>query len=217
MLAQMHGYEDAVVYSSGYVANVSTIAALLSKNDRVYSDRSDHASLIDGCRYSQAEVVRVRRKDPAHLREVLAKAPMQGRRLVVVDGVFSMSGMVANIPEFARICKEYRAAFMVDECHSHFVLGERGGGVSDYFKMGHDDITIAMGTLSKAIPANGGYIAASADICTYLRRASRGFIYSGAPSTVMIAAAIAALRIIQRDGTHLLAQLTIIGTCLSKP
>jgi len=179
----------------------------LSRNDIVFSDRHNHASIIDGCRFAGAKFQRFRHNDPEHLDDLLRKSPSSSRKLVVVDGVFSMSGSVSNIPAIAEICRRHKAALMVDECHSHFVLGSKGGGVRDYFNLDQDDITIEMGTLSKAIPSNGGYITAGADMCTHLRRAARGFVYSGATSAVMIAAALAAMKIIDREGDELLFAL----------
>jgi 8-amino-7-oxononanoate synthase len=202
-LAKHHGREDAVVFASGYIANVSTISTLLSRHDIVFSDRHNHASITDGCRFSGAELSRFRHNDVEHLDELLSRAPKTARKLVVVDGVFSMSGAVASLPEISQVCRKYGAALMVDECHSHFVLP--GGGIREYFKLAPDDVTIEMGTLSKAIPSNGGYIASSADICTHLRRAARAFIYSGSSSAVMVAAALASLDIIEREGEELLS------------
>jgi 8-amino-7-oxononanoate synthase len=202
-LARHHGREDAVVFSSGYVANVSTISTLVSRHDIVFSDRHNHASIVDGCRFSGANFQRFRHNDPDHLDRILEKSPASARKLVIVDGVFSMSGAISDIPAIAKVCRRHQAALMVDECHSHFVLGKTGGGVREHFQLNDDDITIEMGTLSKAIPSNGGYIAAGADICTNLRRAARGFIYSGATSAVMIAAALASLEIIDREGDEL--------------
>jgi 8-amino-7-oxononanoate synthase len=206
-LARHHGREDAVIFSSGYVANVATISTLLSRHDMVFSDRKNHASILDGCRFAGSKFQRFAHNDPNDLDRMLEKSPPRTRKLVVIDGVFSMSGDVAGIPAIAEVSRRHNAALMVDECHSHFILGPNGGGVRDYFQMPGDDITIDMGTLSKAIPSNGGYIASSADICTNLRRAARGFIYSGSTSAVMIAAALESLRIIEREGPQLLAAL----------
>jgi 8-amino-7-oxononanoate synthase len=206
-LARHHSRQDAVLFSSGYMANIATLSTLLSRHDVVLSDRRNHVSIVEGCRFAGARFHRFKHNNPDHLDQLLDKSPSDARKLVVVDGVFSMSGEVADVPAIAEVSRRHRAALMVDECHSHFTLGPNGGGVRDHFGMSIDDITIDMGTLSKAIPADGGYIAASADICTNLRRAARGFIYSGASSPVMIAAALAALRIVEDERHELLAAL----------
>jgi 8-amino-7-oxononanoate synthase len=206
-LARHHDRQDAVIFSSGYMANVSTLSTLLSRHDIVFSDRRNHASILDGCRFAGAQFHRFKHNNPGHLDQLLEKSSSGARKFVVVDGVFSMSGDVADIPAIAEVSRRHNAALMVDECHSHFILGPNGGGIRDHFEMPIDDITIDMGTLSKAIPSNGGYIAASEDICTNLRRAARGFIYTGATSPVMIAAALAALRIIEAEGRELLSGL----------
>jgi 7-keto-8-aminopelargonate synthetase-like enzyme len=169
----------------------------------------NHASLIDGCRYSGATLKRFRHNDIEDLKKQMEEnGNKTGRRMVVIDGVFSMSGNVCNAPEIIKICKEYDAALFIDECHSHFVLGKTGGGIKELFQLKEEDVDIEMGTLSKAIPAVGGYIAGSADMVTYLRRASRGFIYSGATSAVMIAAALASLKIFRRERESLITRLT---------
>lgn len=207
-IAKIHNTEDAVVFSSGFMANVATLSSLLSRKDVVFSDKHNHASLIDGCRYSGAKIIRFRHNDMVDLSRKMEAHNGSGRRLVVVDGVYSMSGLASDLPQIVKLCEKYNAALMVDECHSHFVLGENGKGVKEYFGLQSGDVTIEMGSLSKAIPADGGYIASSADICTFLRRAARGFIYSGATSPVMIAAAIAALDVFEQEKETLLFELS---------
>ena len=202
LLSTLHGTEDTIVFSSGYVANVSTVASLVNRNDLVIFDKLSHASIVDGCRFAQAEFQRFRHGDLEHLRTLLQRGrDSHHRRLVVVDGVYSMSGDVLDAPSIVDICKEFEAILMVDECHSHFILGTNGHGIKEYFGLAvGDDITLEMGTLSKAIPSNGGYISASTDLCNFLRREARGFIYSGATSAVMVSAAIAAIKVFQSEG-----------------
>ena len=207
-LAALHGTEDSVVFSSGYTANVSAVAALVNRDDLVVTDKCSHASVVDGCRFSNATFQRFRFKDLDHLRHILSNGRTRfKRRLVVVDGVYSMSGDILDAPEVVKLCHEFDAALMVDECHSHFVLGQHGHGIKEHFALPANAITLEMGTLSKAIPANGGYIAASRDLCNFLRRSARGFIYSGATSAAMIASAIAAIDVFQATGSTLIAQL----------
>lgn len=207
-IASVHNTEDAIVFSTGFMANIATLSTLLSRKDVVFSDKQNHASIADGCRFSGARMIRFRHNDVLDLARKMEAYHGSGRRLVVVDGVYSMSGLSPDLPQIVRLCKKHNAALMVDECHSHYVLGENGGGVKEYFGLENDDITIGMGSLSKAIPADGGYIASSAAICTYLRRAARGFIYSGASSPVMIAASIAALDVFEQEKGKLLFELS---------
>jgi len=206
-IAALHGKESAIIYTSGYLANISTISCLLRHKDYIISDKLNHASLTDGGRYSRAKLIRYPHNDLERLDAILAGLPDSSRKLVVVDAVFSMSGELADIPSIIDICKQYNAYLMVDECHSMFVLGEKGGGVCDYFNLNPDDIDIIMATLSKSIPAAGGYITANNKTVNYLRHESRGFIYSIALSAVMAGTAIAGLNVFQAEHKALLQNL----------
>ncbi|MDM5271905.1 pyridoxal phosphate-dependent aminotransferase family protein [Sulfurovum sp. zt1-1] len=206
-IASLHGKEDAMVLTSGYLTNVSTIAALVGKNDYILSDKLNHASIIDGAIYSQAKLIRYKHNDPGSLEAALKSVPESSKKLVITDSVFSMSGEVVNLPDIIKLCKKYGALLMVDECHSMFVLGEKGGGIVEYFGIDPDDIDIIMSTLSKAIPAGGGYVTASKEIIDYLKHESRGFIYSIALSSIMISVALKALDIFERDREKLVAKL----------
>jgi|GEM_PF-387448 len=206
MLAARHDREDAVLFGSGYAANTATLSALLARTDTVFTDRMNHASIIDGCRFSGARVRRFRHCDYQHLDKMLSQT--MGTKLVAIDGVFSMSGSIAPLPEIAAVCRRHDATLMVDECHSHFVLGG-GRGTAAHYGLASDRIDVEMGTLSKAIPSSGGYIAASAEICTRLRRSARSFVYSGSPPPVVVAASIAALRILENELPVLLDRLRI--------
>jgi len=206
-LAQLHQKEDAIVLSSGYLTNVSTIACLLRKDDYILSDKLNHASIQDGALYSRAKLLRYRHNDPEHLEHLLKKLPQSARKLVITDSVFSMSGEVAHMPSIIKLCRQYDAFLMVDECHSMFVLGEQGGGIVEYFDIDPNDIDIMMSTLSKALPASGGYIAANKKIIEYLRHESRGFMYSGATSTISIAAALKSIEIFEKEKHTLVGKL----------
>lgn len=174
LLADVHGTEDAVTFASGYVANHATITALVGRNDIVFGDRINHASLVDGCRQSEATFKRFSHNDTDQLRSAL-KNTKANRKFVVVDGVASMSGNICNAPDIIQVCNDEGALLMVDECHSHFVVGATGGGVKEHFGLDTDvEVDIEMGTLGKALHSAGGYIASSRDICNYLRRQSRG-------------------------------------------
>lgn len=198
-VARFKGTEAAAVFSSGFLANVSAIACLVGRHDTVICDKLDHASIVDGCRLSGAKCVRYQHNDMEQLEKSLKDAKNPGRRLVVVDGVFSMDGDVVNLPDVSRLCKEYGALLMVDEAHSIGVLGKTGRGVEEHFGMPADAVDVKMGTFSKTIPSYGGYIAGSQRLCELLYHQSRGFIYSGALSPTGAAAALAGLQVIQKE------------------
>ena len=206
-IAALHGKEDAMLLTSGYLTNVSTIAALVGKNDYILSDRLNHASIVDGAIYSQAKLIRYKHNDPGSLEAALKSVPESSKILVITDSVFSMSGEVVNLPEVIRLCKKYGALLMVDECHSMFVLGKRGGGILEYFDIDPDDVDIIMSTLSKAIPAGGGYVTAKKEIIDYLKHESRGFIYSIALSSIMVSVALKAVDIFESEREKLVGKL----------
>ena len=197
-VAKVKGTEDAAVFGSGYTANVGAISALCGRHDTVFVDKVDHASIIDGCRLSGADVVRFRHNDPDDLARRLGRAPDHGVRLVVVDGVYSMDGDICVLPELRRVCDEHDALLMVDEAHSLGVVGRRGRGVEEHF--GADDLVdIKMGTLSKAIPSVGGFIAGPSRLVEYLKHVSRPFIFSAALPPAQAGAALQALRLLQEE------------------
>lgn len=191
--------EAAITFSSGYVANISTIGCLLRRNDIVYCDRSNHASIVDGCLFSRAHLMRYPYADLDVLEKRLKVIKTKVRKLVVVDAVYSMEGSIADLPRISAICKKYNAYLMVDEAHSVGVLGTNGSGIEEYYNMPPDTIDIKMGTLSKAIPSSGGYIAGNQELITFLKHEARGFMYSGAPAAPLIASAIEAFRIIREE------------------
>jgi 8-amino-7-oxononanoate synthase len=198
-IARFKGTEEAMALSSGYVTNLGTIAALLGRNDVVISDKLNHASIVDGCLLSRAKFVRFEHNDMEALEKALGEAPKKAGKLVVVDAVFSMDGDVTNLPEIIRLCRKYEALVMVDEAHSIGVLGETGRGIQQHFGLDHNDIDIQMGTLSKTIPAVGGYIAGSSELITYLRHTTRAFIFSAALPPAAAAAAKASFEVIEEE------------------
>lgn len=195
-LADFKQTEDALVFSSGYITNLSVISALVGPGDVVVGDKLDHASIIDGCNLSGAKLVRFAHNDPDSLARILASHWDAKRRLVVIDAVYSMDGDIAPLPQIVEVCRKHGALLMVDEAHSLGVLGKTGHGIEEHFGLPCDCVDIKMGTLSKAIPSCGGYIACSSHIRTYLSYSARAFIYSGALPAPSVAAAIAALDII---------------------
>jgi glycine C-acetyltransferase len=194
-IANFKHTEAAVTYSSGYATNLSVISTLMGRGDYVFSDKLNHASIVDGCLMSGAEFRRFRHNDMEHLEGLLKNAPADVAKLVIADSVFSMDGDIIDLPKMLELCKKYKAWLMIDEAHSLGVLGEKGTGIEEYFGLG-DVIDIKMGTLSKTIPSVGGYVAAKQDIITYLRHASRAYIFSAALPPAQAAAANEAFKVI---------------------
>ena len=194
-LAQFKGTEDALVWATGYMANVGTISALVGKGDAVFSDELNHASIVDGCRLSKADIFIYRHNDMDDLAAKMAEAGPRRRRLAVSDAVFSMDGDVLNLPRFLEICGANGALSMIDEAHATGVMGATGRGLCEHFGTGHPDIL--MGTLSKALGSEGGYVCAARTVCDYLRNKSRAFIFSTAYNPGSAAAADAALTILE--------------------
>ena len=196
-VAEFKQTEAAATFSSGFFANVSTIASLLGRDDTVICDKLNHASIVDGCQLSGAKLVRFQHNDMDSLETCLAKS--KGKKMVIVDAVFSMDGDIINLPEVSRLCRQYGAWLMVDEAHSIGVLGATGKGIEEHFGLPPESVDIKMGTFSKAIPSAGGYIATSKKLCHFIQHQARGFIYSGALSPPNTAAALAALEVIEEE------------------
>ena len=194
-LARFKGTEDALVWATGYMANVGTISALVGKGDAVFSDELNHASIVDGCRLSKADVFVYRHNDMDDLAAKIAAAGPRRRRLAVSDAVFSMDGDILDLPRFLEVCRATGVISMVDEAHSTGVIGDSGRGICEHFGTGHPDVL--MGTLSKALGSEGGYVCASRTMCDYLRNKSRSFIFSTACNPGSAAAADAALTILE--------------------
>ncbi len=189
-LAQFKGAESTIVFSSGYLANLGTVSALVGKGDVILSDELNHASIIDGCRLSGAEIVVYPHLDLAALDRLLSEHPAP-RRLVVSDGVFSMDGDLLDLPRFLEICHRHGAFSMVDEAHALGVIGRTGHGLAEHFACGQPDFM--MGTLSKALGSAGGYVAGSGLAIDYLRQKARSYIFNTAPDPAAMAGARMAL------------------------
>jgi glycine C-acetyltransferase len=198
-IAEFKESQGAVTFSSGFLANISVIASTLGRHDVVICDKLDHASLVDGCHVSQADVVRFRHNDMAHLEQCLRSHQHRRNKLVVVDAVFSMDGDIIELPEVSGLCRKYGALLMVDEAHSIGVLGKTGHGIEEHFGMPTGSVDIKMGTFSKAIPSCGGYIATSHRLAEAIRHKARGFIYSASVPASAAAASVAALDIIENE------------------
>jgi glycine C-acetyltransferase len=192
--------DAAITFSSGFMTNLAVIATLVGKGDYVLSDDLNHASIVDGCRFSRAEVVKFRHSDMTDLACKLGELPDGARKLIVVDAVYSMDGDIAPLKQLIELRDWHtNTILMVDEAHSLGVLGTHGRGIEEHFNCA-GQIDVLMGTLSKAIPCQGGYIAGGHELITYLRYNARGFIFSAALSPVSAAAAQAALEIIEIEG-----------------
>ena len=194
-IANFKHTEAAITYTSGYATNLTVISTLMGRGDYVFSDRLNHASIVDGCLMSGAEFRRFRHNDMTHLEGLLRNAPPEVAKLVIADSVFSMDGDIIDLPKMLELCRQYNAWLMIDEAHSVGVLGKRGTGIEEYFGLG-DVIDIKMGTLSKTIPSVGGYVAAKKEIIAYLRHASRAYIFSAALPPAQAAAANEAFKVI---------------------
>jgi len=197
-LAAFKGKEEAVVFSTGYQTNLGAISALAGPGDTILIDKLDHASIIDGCRISGALYRTFNHNDMAKLERLLATAERAGRRLIVVDGVYSMDGDLADLPEICRLAQKYGAMVMVDEAHATGVMGPRGRGVVEHFGL-EDRVDVIMGTMSKSLASVGGFIASSREIVTYLKHHARSFVYSAALPPPAVAAASAAIEVIESE------------------
>jgi 8-amino-7-oxononanoate synthase len=195
-LAAFKGTESAIVFNSGYAANTGIIPAVAGETDAVFSDSLNHASIIDGCRLSRASVHVFRHKDADHLESLLRKSDVARRRLIVTDGVFSMDGDIAPLPDLVSLAGKYGAMVMVDDAHAAGVLGKNGRGTAEHFGL-QGRVHIQMGTLGKAFGSFGAYAAGDRSLIEYLANTSRSFLFSTALPPAVCAASIAALSIVE--------------------
>lgn len=202
-IAKFKGEESAITFNTGYMANVGTISALCGKNDFIFSDELNHASIIDGIRLSRAKCFVYKHNDMADLQRVIQEADKSRagesaspapRKLIVTDAVFSMDGDLANLPELMRIAKENDCLLMIDEAHATGVLGKTGRGLAEHYGCAHADVTV--GTLSKAVAAEGGFVAGPKQLTEFLKNKSRSFIFTTAMAPAVAAAACNNLRYI---------------------
>jgi len=194
-IASFKGTERALLFNSGYAANTGVIPALAQKGDILFCDKLNHASIVDGCLLSRAQLVRYPHNDMAFLRRRLAECHGKGRSIIITDGVFSMDGDMANLPELVALKKEFGALLMVDDAHGTGVLGPTGRGTAEHFGL-QSEIDITMGTLGKALGGFGAYIAGSKEIVEYLVNRARSFIFSTSLPPAVLAAASAAFDIV---------------------
>jgi len=196
-LARFMGKEAAVTFSTGFQVNLGAIACLVERGDVVYLDKQDHACIIDGARLSFGIAKKFAHNDPADLRRLMDDGARKGR-LIVVDGVFSMEGDIAKLPEIVDVARDFGAGVMVDDAHGLGVLGRNGRGTAEHFGL-EDDVDLIMGTFSKSLASIGGFICGDADLIHFVKHQARTLIFSAAPPPASVAAASAAVDIIERE------------------
>ena len=200
-LTKFKNTEKALVFNTGYMANVGTISAIADKNTIIFSDALNHASIIDGCRLSRGTVKAYSHCDVDELKYLLKQVNRNTRKLIVTDGVFSMDGDIAPLDKLYELSRDYNALLMVDDAHATGTIGN-GHGTAAYFNL-EKEIDIQLGTLSKSLGSVGGYVAANSTIIDYLVNTSRSFIFSTALSPADIGASLTALQILETDETVL--------------
>ena len=197
-LAEFEHKDEAICFSTGFFANSGVLAVICGREDYIICDERDHASIVDGRRLSFAKQLKFRHNDMEDLEKILQKCDPNAIKLIVVDGVFSMEGDLANLTEIVRLKKKYNASLMVDEAHGIGVFGKEGRGVCDHFGV-TDDVDIIMGTFSKSLASIGGFIAADFDTINYLRHFCRTYIFSASNTPAATAAAMEALHIMRSE------------------
>ena len=215
-LAEFVGKDEALCFSTGFTVNSGVIPALLTKDDFIIRDDRDHASIVDGCRLSFAKSVHYAHNDMKALERCLRRCPRNSVKLIVVDGVFSMEGDLAKLPEIVELKHKYEnVVIMVDEAHGLGVFGRNGRGVCDHFNL-TDEVDIIMGTFSKSLASIGGFVAANKIIINYLRHNSRTYIFSASDTPAATASALEALHIIQKEPERIASLWDVTNYALAK-
>jgi glycine C-acetyltransferase len=197
-LAAFKQTEAAVVFQSGFTANAGTVSSILTRDDVVVSDELNHASIIDGCRLSRAEIQVFPHKDAEAARAILKRLPRQQRKLLITDGVFSMDGDLGPLPDLCDVAEEFGCIMMVDDAHASGVFGKNGRGTVDHFGM-HGRVDVQVGTLSKAIGSIGGYVAGSRSLIEFLYHRARPFLFSTSHPPSVAATCLAALDVLEEE------------------
>ncbi|MES9896137.1 MAG: 8-amino-7-oxononanoate synthase [Candidatus Thiodiazotropha endolucinida] len=197
-LAEYTGRSRALLFSTGYMANIGVISALLKQGDRLFEDRLNHASLLDAGQLTRARMQRYRHADPESLRSQL-KGSEEGQALIATDGVFSMDGDLAPLPSLVELARRHQAWLMVDDAHGLGVLGEEGGGVLSHFDLDSDDVPILMGTLGKGFGTYGAFVAGSEELIETLIQHARSYIYTTAPPAALAEATLVSLRLARQE------------------
>ncbi|MEW8017947.1 MAG: 8-amino-7-oxononanoate synthase [Candidatus Thiodiazotropha endolucinida] len=197
-LAEYTGRPRALLFSTGYMANIGVISALLKQGDRLFEDRLNHASLLDAGQLTRARMQRYRHADPESLRSQL-KGSEEGQALIATDGVFSMDGDLAPLPSLVELARRHQAWLMVDDAHGLGVLGEEGGGILSHFDLDSDDVPILMGTLGKGFGTYGAFVAGSEELIETLIQHARSYIYTTAPPAALAEATLVSLRLARQE------------------
>ncbi len=195
--------EAALIFSSGYMANIGVISALMGRQDIIFADKDNHASLVDGCILSRAKLIRYPHRDMKYLKQILKNTGKYGRRLIVTDSVFSMDGDIAPLPEITELANTYGCMVMIDDAHATGVLGRTGRGSMEYFDIPEEAIDIHMGTFGKALGSFGAYVAGSRKLRELLINKARSFIFTTALPPSVIGSVIAAISILETDNTRI--------------
>ena len=214
-LAEYIGKDESLCFSTGFTVNSGVIPSLLTREDYIICDDRDHASIVDGRRLSFARALKYKHNDMEDLERQLQKCTPESVKLIVVDGVFSMEGDLANLPEIVRLKHKYNAVLMVDEAHGLGVFGREGRGVCDHFGL-TDQVDLIMGTFSKSLASIGGFIAANKTIINWLRHNARTYIFSASATPASTACARAALRIIQQEPERIQALWDVTNYALKR-
>jgi 8-amino-7-oxononanoate synthase len=197
-LAKFLGKKSALIFSTGFQTNLGVVSSLTGRHDYIIIDECDHASIYEGTRLSFSKVLKFKHNDMESLEKVLSALPAEAVKLVVVDGVFSMEGDIADLPGIIQLCEKYQAMVVVDDAHSLGVLGNQGRGTADHFGLTHKT-DIVVGTFSKSLASLGGFVAADSDVIEYLKHNARSLIFSASATPASIASASAALDVIQNE------------------
>lgn len=213
-LAEFLGKEDATIFSTGYQSNLGFISTIAGRNDIIFSDKENHASIYDGIKLSYAQMVRYNHNDMEDLEEKLREASPNKGKLIVTDGVFSMGGDLCNLPELVRLAKKYGARLMVDDAHGLGVMGATGRGTGEHFGL-MAEVDIIMGTFSKSLASSGGFIAGEKDVIEFIRHNSRPYIFNAAIPPSNTAAALKSLEILEREPERV-AKLKEVGNYVRK-
>jgi len=202
-LAEFIGKESAVTFGTGFQANLGIIGAIADRDDYIFSDKENHASIVDACRLSFAKKINYKHNDMESLERGLKRAPLDAGKLIITDGVFSMGGDICDLPSIVKLAKKYQARIMVDDAHGLGMIGNKGKGTADYFGL-TDKVDIIMGTFSKSLASLGGHMAADRTVVEYVRHLSRPFIFSASVTPASAAVAIKALEIMDEEPDRVL-------------
>lgn len=201
-LAEYVEKESAILFSTGFQANLGPLSCLTGRNDYILLDDRNHASIIDGSRLSFSKVVKYAHNDMQDLRSKMARLPEDSLKLIATDGIFSMEGDIVNLPDLVKVADEFDAVVMVDDAHSLGVIGKNGAGTASHFGL-NDGVDLIMGTFSKSLASLGGFIAADADTIEYLKHRARSLMFSASMTPASVASTLKALEIIQSEPEHI--------------